>query len=112
MNVGDYAAPGASCATIIDLNPMLITADVTEAEVENLSPGDAVSGATSTGLKIEGILTFIGKQSDPVTRTYPVEITVDNSDYVLRSGLTSTVRISLDEVYAHLVSPVLVWPAR
>lgn len=107
MNVGDYAAPGAICATLIDLDPMLITADVTEAEVENLSDGDRVKGSTSTGLEINGSLTFIGKQSDPVTRTYPVEITVDNSDYHLRSGLTSTVRISLDEVYAHRVSPAL-----
>ena len=107
MNVGDYAAPGAICATLLDLDPMLITADVTEAEVENLSQGDKVAGATSTGLEIDGTLTFVGKQSDPVTRTYPVEITVDNSDYHLRSGLTSTVRISLDEVSAHLVSPAL-----
>ena len=107
MNIGDYAAPGAICATLIDLDPMLITADVTEAEVENISLGDRVTGATSTGLAIEGILTFIGKQSDLVTRTYQVEITVDNSDYHLRSGLTSTVRISLDEVFAHRVSPAL-----
>ena len=107
MNVGDYAAPGSICATLIDLDPMLITADVTEAEVEKLSDGIRVNGATSTGLEIDGRLTFIGKQSDPVTRTYPVEITVDNSDYQLRSGLTATVRISLDEVFAHHVSPAL-----
>ena len=107
MNVGDYAAPGAICATLIDLDPMLITADVTEAEVENLSRGDKVAGATSTGLEIYGTLTFISKQSDPVTRTYQLEITVDNSDYHLRSGLTSTLSISLDEVYAQRVSPAL-----
>ena len=86
---------------------MLITADVTEAEVENLSRGDKVAGATSTGLEIYGTLTFISKQSDPVTRTYQLEITVDNSDYHLRSGLTSTLSISLDEVYAQRVSPAL-----
>jgi multidrug efflux system membrane fusion protein len=107
MNVGDYAAPGSICATLIDLDPMLVTADVTEAEVGQLSLGDAVTGTTSTGLQIDGELTFIGKQSDPVTRTYPLEITVANSDYRLRSGLTSTTRIALNEVSAHLVSPAL-----
>jgi multidrug efflux system membrane fusion protein len=107
MNVGDYAAPGAVCATLIDLDPMLVTADVTEAEVEHLSLGDAVAGGTSTGIQIDGKLTFIGKQSDPVTRTYPIEITVDNGDYQLRSGLTATARIALDQVYAHQVSPAL-----
>ena len=107
MNEGDYATPGAVCATLIDLDPMLVSADVTEAEVDNMEVGNLVSGTTSTGAQIVGKLTFIGKQSDPMTRTYPVEITVENSDYSLRSGLTTTARIQLDEVYAHKVSPAL-----
>lgn len=107
MNVGDYATPGAVCATLIDLDPMLISADVTEAEVDNMEVGNLVSGTTSTGSQIDGTLTFIGKQSDPLTRTYPIEITVENKDYRLRSGLTTTARIRLDEVYSHKVSPAL-----
>jgi multidrug efflux system membrane fusion protein len=107
MNVGDYAAPGAVCATLIDLDPMLVSADVTEAEVDSMEVGTLVSGTTSSGAQIEGKLTFIGKQSDPMTRTYPIEITVENSDYSLRSGLTTTARIQLGEVYAHKVSPAL-----
>lgn len=107
MNKGDYATPGAICATLIDLDPMLVSADVTEAEVENIEVGNFVSGTTSNGAAIVGTLTFIGMQSDPLTRTYPVEITVENSDYSLRSGLTTTARIKLDEVFAHKVSPAL-----
>ena len=107
MNVGDYATPGAVCATLIDLDPMLISADVTEAEVENMEVGNAVAGTTSTGAEVVGKLTFIGRQSDPLTRTYPIEITVENKDYSLRSGLTTTARIQLDQVGAHKVSPAL-----
>ena len=107
MNKGDYATPGAVCATLIDLDPMLVSADVTEAEVDNMEVGNLVSGTTSTGEQIVGKLTFVGMQSDPLTRTYPVEITVENSDYSLRSGLTTTARIQLDEVFAHKVSPAL-----
>jgi multidrug efflux system membrane fusion protein len=107
MNTGDYAVPGAACATLIDLDPMLIRADVTEAEVEKLSVGDHISGRTSVGRELTGLVTFVGKQSDPVTRTYPVEITVENSDYSIRSGLTVNVRIEVGEVQAHQVSPAL-----
>jgi multidrug efflux system membrane fusion protein len=107
MNTGDYAVPGASCATLIDLDPMLVSAAVTEAEVENIALGDRVYGRTSTARDIEGVVTFVGKQSDPVTRTYPVEITVDNADYSIRSGLTVSVRIGLGEVQAHRISPAL-----
>ena len=107
MNVGDFAVTGSVCATLIDLDPMLVSADVTEAEVERLALGDKVSGQTMTGREITGVLTFIGKQSDPVTRTYPVEVTVENPDYSLRSGLTTSLRIAIDEVPAHLLSPAL-----
>lgn len=107
MNVGDYATRGAVCATLIDLDPMLVSADVTEAEVDNIEVGNVVSGTTSTGAHIEGKLTFIGNQSDPMTRTYPIEITIENEDYSLRSGLTTTARIQLGEVDAHKVTPAL-----
>jgi multidrug efflux system membrane fusion protein len=107
LNAGDYASPGASCATLIDLDPMLIVAHVTEAEVDKLQRGSTVAGSTRGGLDVQGQLSFIGKQSDPVTRTYPVEITVANGDYSLRSGLTVNVRAQLDQVQAHRVSPSL-----
>jgi multidrug efflux system membrane fusion protein len=99
--------PGTSCATLIDLDPMLVVAHVTEEEVGNLQTGSIVSGTVRMGQEIQGQLSFIGKQSDPVTRTYPVEITVANADYSLRSGLTVNIRVGLDEVLAHRVSPSL-----
>lgn len=107
LHAGDYAMPGASCATLIDLDPMLVIAHVTESEVENLRPGSLVSGSTRMGREIRGELSFIGKQSDPVTRTYPVEITVANSDYSLRSGLTVNLRAAVGQVKAHRVAPSL-----
>ena len=107
LDLGDYAMPGDSCATLIDLDPMLVTAQVTEEQVESLKLGTSVSGSTRLGRPLEGILSFIGNQSDAVTRTYPVEITVDNGDYSLRSGLTVSLRVVLGDIWAHRVSPSL-----
>lgn len=107
LDAGDYAMPGASCATLIDLDPMLVVAHVTEQEVESLQQGSVVKGSSRTGQTIEGQLSFIGRQSDPVTRTYPVEITVDNGDYSLRSGLTVNVSVGLGQVKAHRITPSL-----
>ena len=107
MNVGDYAVPGASCATLIDLDPMLVVAQVTESEVENLATSQSVAVLTSTGRQLDGVISFVGKQSDSATRTYPVEITIDNKDYSIRSGLTVTLRVGVEQVLAHQVSPSL-----
>ena len=107
LDEGDYAMPGDACATLIDLDPMLVAAQVTEEQVEYLRLGSRVKGSTRIGRPLEGELSFIGNQSDPVTRTYTVEITVDNEDYGLRSGLTVSLRVALDEVKAHGIAPSL-----
>ena len=107
LDEGDYAMPGDACATVIDLDPMLVTAQVTEEQVEHLRLGSIVQGSTRMGRSLEGALSFIGNQSDPVTRTYAVEITVDNRDYRLRSGLTVSLRVLLDEIQAHYITPSL-----
>jgi multidrug efflux system membrane fusion protein len=82
---------------------MLVMAQVTEEQVEYLQLGTAVSGATRLGRPVQGDLSFIGNQSDAVTRTYAVEITVDNQDYGLRSGLTVSLQVSLGDIWAHRV---------
>ena len=107
LDEGDYAMPGDSCATLIDLDPMLVTAQVTEEQVEYLQLGTSVSGTTRVGRSVEGALSFIGNQSDAVTRTYAVEITVDNQDYTLRSGLTVALKVPLGDIWAHRVPPSL-----
>jgi multidrug efflux system membrane fusion protein len=107
LDEGDYAMPGDACATLIDLDPMLVAAQVTEEQVEYLRLGSLVKGSTRVGRPLEGELSFIGNQSDSVTRTYTVEITVDNEDYSLRSGLTVSLQVMLDEVGAHEITPSL-----
>lgn len=107
MDVGDLAAIGAACATLIDLDPMLIAADVSEQDIGFITIGNSVSARTSTDQRLSGKVTFVGSQSNETTRTYPVEITVPNPDYSLRSGLTTVVSVATETVLAHRVSPAL-----
>ena len=107
MNVGDLARAGDTCATIIDLDPLLIAANVPERDIDHIKLGSAVTARTSTEQRLAGEVTFVGSQSDPSTRTYPIEITVPNPDYRIRSGLTTVARVASDTVLAHRVSPAL-----
>ena len=107
LEVGDYAAPGNSCATLVDLDPMLMVGQVSEKMVLDLKVGGTVFGILSNGAKVTGTLTFIGKQGDKATRTYPIEAELDNEKGLLRSGLTTEIQIPTDEVLAHQVSPAI-----
>jgi multidrug efflux system membrane fusion protein len=107
LDVGDLANIGSPCATLIDLDPLLITANASERGIGYLRVGQTVTARTSTDQRITGRVSFVGSQSDPATRTYPVEITVPNPDYGLRAGLTTVVSVETATVLAHRVAPSL-----
>jgi len=107
LEVGDYASPGNSCATLVDLDPMLLIGQVSEKMVLQLQLGESVIGTLSNGAEVSGVLTFIGKQSDQNTRTYPIEAELENKAGLLRSGLTAEMQIATEEVLAHSVSPAI-----
>ena len=54
LEVGDYAAPGNSCATLVDLDPMLMIGQVSEKMVLDLKVGETVFGILSNGAKVTG----------------------------------------------------------
>ena len=107
VEIGDYVNPGQRCATLVDLNPMLMVGRVSEKTVLSLRLGELATGQLADGRTVEGPVTFIGQQSDPQTRTYAIEIQLDNSDRSLRSGITAEIKIPVDRVLAQRVSPAL-----
>lgn len=107
QEVGDFVSPGASCATIVDLDPMLLRGRVSEQEVIKLALGQQAQGVMSDGTQVSGPVTFIGQQSDPNTRTYPLEIEVANGLGALRSGITTEILIPVERVMAQKISPAV-----
>ena len=105
--VGDLARVGDVCATLINLDPILVEVSVSERDVDALRVGGFAYARTSTGQYLEGTITFVGSQSDEVTRTYLAEITIPNPDYEIRAGLTAVVDLPGEAVKAHRVSPSL-----
>jgi multidrug efflux system membrane fusion protein len=107
VEIGDYVNPGQGCATIVDHNPMLMVGRVSEKDVLDLKLGELATGVLTDGRTVQGPVTFVGQQSDPLTRTYAVEIQLDNTDGALRSGITAEIKIPVDRVLAQRVSPAL-----
>ena len=107
VEIGDYVNPGQGCATIVDLNPMLMVGRVSEKDVLDLNLGELAIGVLADGRTVNGPVTFVGQQSDPQTRTYAVEIQLDNSDGALRSGITAEIKIPVERVLAQKITPAL-----
>tara|TARA_B100000767_G_C19772043_1_gene540568 strand:- start:3393 stop:4496 length:1104 start_codon:yes stop_codon:yes gene_type:complete len=107
MEVGDYVMAGTTCATVVDMNPMLIIGRASEKSIHDIKTGIIAGGVLVDGREVQGPVTFVGQQSDRQTRTYEVEVEISNKDLTLRSGITTEILIPVERVLAQKISPAL-----
>ncbi len=101
--VGDFLRAGDPCGTVVELDPLLVVAEVSERNVEALAPGMPGHVRLVTGQQVEGRVRFVERRADPATRTFRVEVEVPNPDMSIRSGVTAEIILELPERPAHRV---------
>jgi len=102
---GDFLNTGAVCAALIDPNPMLVVADIAEKDIAQVQLGSEATAKLISGRYISGEVTFIASSADKNTRTFRVEISVDNEDRTIRDGVSAEIYIKGKEEPAHMISP-------
>ena len=102
--LGSLLQPGSLCATVIQLDPIKLVGFVPETEVNRVKVG-AMAGArlAAGGQEVAGRVTFLSRAADETTRTFRVEIEVENPDLTIRDGQTADIAISAAGAQAHLV---------
>lgn len=91
--IGDYLSPGQSCGRIVDMNPLVVAIDLTEAQVGYIKVGQEAGIELVTGESLTGKVRYMESKANASTRTFRTEISVPNPDYALRGGVTATVSI-------------------
>ena len=102
--LGALLQPGQLCATVLQLDPIKLVAFVPETEVERVKVGAPAAATLVTGKSnITGRVTFLSRSADETTRTFRVEIEVENSDQSISDGQTAEILISGEGATAHLL---------
>jgi RND family efflux transporter MFP subunit len=91
---GEYAAPGAPLAHLVDYSTIVIEAAVPESDVAFVTKGAEV-GVWIPALrkKVTGVVERRAIVATAKTRTFPVEIHVDNGDLEILPGMRARVII-------------------
>ena len=105
VEVGDFLTPGATCVSLIEIDPMLIVGQVAEKSIGKVALGDSVEVELITGQKMSGEISFISHTPDMATRTFPIEVTIANPGAEVRSGITTEMRVPVGMEEVHLISP-------
>ncbi|MGI9356684.1 MAG: efflux RND transporter periplasmic adaptor subunit [Rhizobiaceae bacterium] len=98
---GDNLTPGGVCATLVQMDPMLFTGQVPERDIAAVAKGMQVAVSLISGETAKGAVRYISPAADPQTRTFEVEVALQNGSGRLRDGMTSTATIPLPAVSAY-----------
>lgn len=104
---GDYLSPGSPCGLLVDFDPVIIAAEVTEAQAGLLQTGMAAEAVLADGRKFPAKLRFVARTANEQTRTFPIEAELETGDALVAAGITASMNIPAGEAQAILVRPSL-----
>lgn len=108
LEEGDFIdKAGQIAARVIDLTTMVATGEVVERDISSIALGGAATVRLPNDRKLDGTVSFIAKSSNALTRTFRVEVTVHVPDQSVPEGLTAELRLPMEKVVAHNITPAL-----
>jgi len=107
VEIGDFVRSGDQVATFVDNLTLIVTGTLAEKEVANVSAGDTATAKLVTGQEVRGLVRYVSPVADEATRTFAVELEIDNSDGSLPAGVTAEMELQGGEVMAYQMSPAM-----
>lgn len=107
LDVGEFVDPGSVVAEVIDNDPLTVVIQVPQQALSRIETGQEATVNFITGEQRTGIVSFIGANADQQTRTFRVEVTVDNPDSVMPAGLSARIALPTGQARGHFISPAI-----
>jgi multidrug efflux system membrane fusion protein len=105
LEIGDYAAIKTAVASIVDLDTILIVGEVSERNIAKIRVGAPARVSLSSGVRTDGVVRYVSKVGSQATRTFRIEVEIQNPGNAIAEGLTSELRLNTGTVKAHHLSP-------
>jgi len=104
---GDMANPALPLVTIVQMDRVKITFDVTEVDLGKIKIGqDAVINVKSyPDQQSKGRVIKVSPVLDPLTRMAEVEVIIDNPDHQLKPGMFAQVEVTTGKIEQKIIVP-------
>jgi multidrug efflux system membrane fusion protein len=107
VEIGDYVKVADPIATFVDERSLIISANVSEFDAHNVVKGESATARLATGEVVSGVIRYVAPVADEATRTFVVELKIDNAAGKYRGGMTAELMIPAETIFAHRISPAL-----
>ncbi|MGF1526465.1 MAG: efflux RND transporter periplasmic adaptor subunit [Candidatus Competibacterales bacterium] len=105
--LGDLLLMGDPVAELLELDPLHVVGDVAQRDVARLRLGQGGEARLATGEVVTGTLQRIARAADAATRTFRVELVVDNPGLAMGAGVSAELLLTTESLQAHYLSPAL-----
>ncbi len=97
VSVGDAVAPGIPLASIVAIDQLALTGNLSEDSINYVKIGDSVDVLIDSIPKqtFTGKISYISPTSIPTGQFFPVKVLIDNPEEVLKAGMTATSKINV-----------------
>ncbi|RLA33866.1 MAG: efflux RND transporter periplasmic adaptor subunit [Gammaproteobacteria bacterium] len=107
VEIGDFVKRGDPVASFVDDRTLIVRASISEYDAHYVTKGEEGTAELATGEMVTGVVRYMAPVADEATRTFTVELAIDNSDGAYRAGMTAKLMIPGETVSAQRVSPSL-----
>lgn len=105
--LGQFVALGASCGTVVRLDPITFVAGASEKQAIKIRMGAPVRVKLPDGKEVAGTVEKLASVADPKTRNFEVKVAVPNTDNAIPVGRTAEIKINVGLGKAHKISQEL-----
>ena len=107
VEVGNFVRKGDVLFQLVDLDPLLVHANITEKHIDALTENSQVNVKLVDGSEVVGKVRYIASLSDSGTNTFPIEVMIENPQQKMKAGISTEMDIQFNPEKAIKVSPAL-----
>ncbi|HJP05325.1 MAG: efflux transporter periplasmic adaptor subunit [Chromatiales bacterium] len=107
VEIGDFVRSGDPVATFVDNTTLIVTGTLAEQEIAHIEVGESATASLVTGQQVEGLVRYLAPVADEATRTFNVELEIDNPNGTIPAGVTAEMQLEGSQALAQKLSPAL-----
>jgi multidrug efflux system membrane fusion protein len=93
VELGSSVAQGVGFATLLSLNPIVVKGEISERDLRYAKIGDEASVTLVNGQIVTGTVRYMSREATAATRTFGIEVSVDNPDDRIPAGMTAEILV-------------------
>lgn len=105
VDPGTLVQVGSPLFELVRIDRLKATGQIPQQAASQVAVGQGVMIDLLDGGQLQGVVTFVASAANPQTRSFAVEIAVENPELKRVAGGSASLRIALPEVKAMFISP-------